>query len=235
MSICLICRNKVTRNRTIDSNNTCTECIINLKKLNYEIVILDDKSQVSREASDGETGETGETDDVLNFIDTISDEIKEREKTPIIKGRLPEINCMINDKDALLASLYSQVTFLKNEIEEKNLFIRTLMLRENDVYNFGNTRSVSLTSNDDSHIENNDNRDEIASSVSHQDESIYILDEYNTSSSESSQDGTHIIDELSTYNDDSCNEFNEEVYFKDLYLQYKEFEKEQKIESEKKN
>ena len=26
---------------------------------------------------------------------------------------------MINDKDALLASLYSQVTFLKNEIEEK--------------------------------------------------------------------------------------------------------------------
>ena len=81
MSICLICRNKVTRNRTIDSNNTCTECIINLKKLNYEIVILDDKSQVSREASDGETGETGETDDVLNFIDTISDEIKERKNT----------------------------------------------------------------------------------------------------------------------------------------------------------
>ena len=153
MSICLICRNKVTRNRTIDSNNTCSECIINLKKLNGEIVILDDKSQVSREASDGETGETGETDDVLNFIDTISDEIKEREKTPIIKGRLPEINCMINDKDALLASLYSQVTFLKNEIEEKNLFIRTLMLRENDVYNFGNTRGVSVTSNDDSHIE----------------------------------------------------------------------------------
>ena len=87
-------------------------------------------------------------------------------------------------------------------IEEKNLFIRTLMLRENDVYNFGNTRSVSVTSNDDSHIENNDNRDEIASNVSHQDESIYILDEYNTSSSESSQDGTYIMDELSTYNDD---------------------------------
>ena len=36
-------------------------------------------------------------------------------------------------KDSLLASLYSQVEFLRGEIEEKNLLIRTLILREGDV------------------------------------------------------------------------------------------------------
>ena len=36
-------------------------------------------------------------------------------------------------KDALLASLYSQVEFLKGELEEKNLLIHTLIINEADV------------------------------------------------------------------------------------------------------
>ena len=37
-------------------------------------------------------------------------------------------------KDALLASLYSQVEFLKSQIEEKDLLIRSLLIKEADVY-----------------------------------------------------------------------------------------------------
>ena len=39
-------------------------------------------------------------------------------------------------KDSLLASLYIQVELLRGEIEEKNLLIRTLTLREADVYRY---------------------------------------------------------------------------------------------------
>ena len=41
-------------------------------------------------------------------------------------------------KMSLLASLYSQVEFLLAEIEEKNLLIRTLLIKESDVYNYTN-------------------------------------------------------------------------------------------------
>ena len=39
-------------------------------------------------------------------------------------------------KDSLLASLYSQVESLRGEIEENNLLIQTLTLREADVYRY---------------------------------------------------------------------------------------------------
>ena len=52
--------------------------------------------------------------------------------------------CNTNDyKDALLASLYSQVKFLKNELDEKNLLIRTLIIKESDVYTYSKEASFS--------------------------------------------------------------------------------------------
>ena len=47
-----------------------------------------------------------------------------------------DININKNYKDALLASLYSQIEFLRKELEEKNLLIRTLLINEGDVYNY---------------------------------------------------------------------------------------------------
>ena len=55
-------------------------------------------------------------------------------------------NALENHKDALLASLCSQVAFLKNVIEEKNL-IRTLIIRdrEDDILNKTNlSQSTSI-------------------------------------------------------------------------------------------
>ena len=39
-----------------------------------------------------------------------------------------------NIKDALLASLYSQVEFLKSQLEEKDLLIRTLIIKDNETH-----------------------------------------------------------------------------------------------------
>ena len=47
-----------------------------------------------------------------------------------------DINVNENYKDALLASLYSQIEFLRKELEEKNFLIRTLLIKEGDVYNY---------------------------------------------------------------------------------------------------
>ena len=41
-----------------------------------------------------------------------------------------------NYKDALLTSLYSQVDFLKHELEEKKLLIWTLIIKESEVYKY---------------------------------------------------------------------------------------------------
>ena len=57
------------------------------------------------------------------------------------------LDAATNFKDALLASLYAQVEFLKTELEEKNLLIRTLILKDSEVvcndYNSSNSDSSS--------------------------------------------------------------------------------------------
>ena len=49
---------------------------------------------------------------------------------------------MENFKDALLASLYSQIEFLRNQIDEKDLLIRTLIINEKDVDDFDPSRLI---------------------------------------------------------------------------------------------
>ena len=57
-----------------------------------------------------------------------------------------EFNVLENHKDALLALLYTQVNFLKNEIEEKNILIRTLIIKDHEVYDDSDTNSIRSTS-----------------------------------------------------------------------------------------
>ena len=47
-----------------------------------------------------------------------------------------EFNSNANYKDALLAPLYSQVGFLKHELEENFFLIRTLIIKESEVYKY---------------------------------------------------------------------------------------------------
>ena len=49
-------------------------------------------------------------------------------------------------RDALLALLYSPVDFLENQIEEKDLLIRTLFIKENYIYNYDTCLSNEVIS-----------------------------------------------------------------------------------------
>ena len=49
-----------------------------------------------------------------------------------------------NFKDALLASLYSQVEFLRTQIVEKDLLIRSLIIKESDIFNYESSRNVEV-------------------------------------------------------------------------------------------
>ena len=67
-----------------------------------------------------------------------------------------------NYKDSLLASLYSQVNFLRQELEEKNLMIRTLLIKDHEVNNYYYpSPNISIHSNTDteSGSESNDSSD----------------------------------------------------------------------------
>jgi hypothetical protein len=57
-----------------------------------------------------------------------------------------DIKVLDNYKDALLASLYSQVEFLRNEIEEKNLLIRKLIINDQQSSIYSEKDSLQLTS-----------------------------------------------------------------------------------------
>ena len=62
-----------------------------------------------------------------------------------------------NYKDTLLASLYSQVELLRDELEEKNLLIRTLIIKDVQNYsvNLSDTRLSSSSSSSSSSLLSN--------------------------------------------------------------------------------
>ena len=72
-----------------------------------------------------------------------------------------------NYKDSLLASLYSQVNFLRQEIEEKNLMIRTLLIRDHEVNNYYPSPNISIHSNTDTESESNDSSDIYSHTFTH--------------------------------------------------------------------
>ena len=47
-------------------------------------------------------------------------------------------------KESFLASLYSQVEFLRTQIVEKDLLIRSLIIKESDIFNYESSRNVEV-------------------------------------------------------------------------------------------
>ena len=88
---------------------------------------------MSRKSKNG-TIDSSEANDDLFIIDASGKEVKITEEIKI--NVEPKLDfCIDNYKNALLASLYSQLDFLKKELDEKNLLVRTLIIKEADVYN----------------------------------------------------------------------------------------------------
>ena len=112
MVVCNFCNRRETRTRRFTLPFTCIECEKipeYYTDINNEITYVDASGKNVNIKNDTEIEIEIETDSRENFIDTN------------------------NYKDSLLASLYSQVEFLRNEINEKNLLIRVLTTREREL------------------------------------------------------------------------------------------------------
>ena len=140
MSNCIICNKKETRSRPLlATTNICTECTNNINTDNYEINEIP-----ASIATTGISSLEQQSDENERFDSTDrGKEMDINDEEDIVNRDGIDINVNENYKDALLASLYSQIEFLRNELEEKNFLIRTLLIKEGDVYNY-----IARNSND---------------------------------------------------------------------------------------
>ena len=116
MTLCNFCGQRESRNHPFDEAYVCNTCCKN--KTNYMMDGEDDITYI--DARNNKIIINSDTE-----LEIINTPIREKISTPIDTTDF---------KDALLASLYTQVEFLKNQIEEKDLLIRTLVIKENDIY-----------------------------------------------------------------------------------------------------
>ena len=126
MSLCSFCQRKQTRSRPFVTPSTCQECAQDKEIYNDSNNEEDDIAFID---SYGKKR-------VMNNLTELNFNIEKTNNTDTKDINEKRVNIDQNDmKDSLLASLYSQVEFLRSEIEEKNLFIRTLLIRESDYEN----------------------------------------------------------------------------------------------------
>ena len=108
MVTCNFCDKRMTRARSFSLPCTCTECLNN--RSNYATSANDDINYIT----------SGGKSIVINSETELDIEIESEKTNPVDSTDF---------KDALLASLYSQVEFLRNELSGKNLLIRALIIR----------------------------------------------------------------------------------------------------------
>lgn len=145
MTTCIICGRKETRNRLLNTTSEiCDEC--NNKIDNSDNQPIDESGEVNLPNSSAEKKRGdhiyedvtkdihgAHIDDNINTTPKLNVGDTRIEQVPLASRNISE--CDSDFKNSLLASLYSQVEFLRSEIQEKNLIIRRLMLRENDFHN----------------------------------------------------------------------------------------------------
>ena len=209
MAKCTICNMEISRLCTLSVNtNICDECSVKISLNDYVLTnkidnstsnIHENTSLVSINSC--ESTENNITDEDLIRID------KQGKNIIISSDTELEVDtkciCNTNDyKDALLASLYSQVEFLKNELDDKDLLIRTLIIKESDVYTYSKEASLSEGSSIC-----------VSSNHSSGNNEGMITDENNENNNSS------ISEPQDDNNNDDIN-INMDEYFKDLYEQY---------------
>ena len=193
MTVCNFCNKRESRSCTFEEPYTCNECCRN--KDNYAKV---DDNIIFIDSSNKKIQITSETElDIVNTYSTANNSIDSNDN---------EIKSLIdteNFKDALLASLYSQVEFLGTQIEEKDLLIRTLIIKESDIYNYESSRNIeadnsvtSLRQETNINVNGDNNSDSVK-----------------TRSCNNSNDGTIDLDETG-------DDINDESFFKRLYIEY---------------
>ena len=116
----------------------------------------------------------------------------------------------------MIQALYSQLDFLKNELDEKNLLIRTLIIKEADVYNYNDSpHSGSATESNNKRVDGSDGSD-----LDNEDDFQVI-----SSNGSVSEPFVNPNDELLDDDADTCTD----EYLRDLYLQFEDDMKENLI------
>ena len=128
----------------------------------------------------------------------------------------------------MLASLYAQVEFLKTELEEKNLLIRTLIIKDNEVLCNDYNSSNSDSSSEVAEINENDyetiNQDLTPNNI-HDEEQNDQLNALNDQLNALNDQLNALNDQLNALNDqlNALNDitvYDESEFFLDLYLQF---------------
>ena len=122
-SNCSVCKLKITRNRVLHKDSKiCVECISKINTGEY-VINVDEDLQIDETSGSYYDSECDQTE-----LDIGAENINRTENIDTEQ----EIDANRNFKDALLASLYAQVEFLKTKLEEKNVLIRMLIIKDCD-------------------------------------------------------------------------------------------------------
>ena len=213
---------KTPSNTSYDTSNICKERADNNKTVNNESYNDDDED----DNDDEELMLNGSKAKELRFVVSGGKQINITSDDDIDIITENTFNSNNSYKDALLASLYSQVEFLRNEIEGKNLLICTLIIKES-VYNcvsWSAQNTTSDTSNSSSTDESeHDNLS--GSDVTYSGELVHsenLLRNLESPEQRSSDEGDN-NNNAEEYDIFSDNDFNT------LYLQYERDRNEENI------
>ena len=172
MSNCVICYKRLTRSSCNDAvSDKCIDCW-NVPKgdendhnISKECIDCDDSTNIVRNVSLNSTLEN-------SIIFIASQAIDVDESIPMTIEQL-----IYNDNISLLASLYSQVEFLRSQIqflnaqlEEKNIIIKSLLNTQSET-------NIQMTSHDDSTGSNSDNSDSESNDTTTQTDSVNVHNE----------------------------------------------------------
>ena len=207
--LCNFCNKRETRTRRFNLPFTCKDCEQNEK--NYARTVGDDIIYVNSSGKyisvSSDTEISIEMDHNTNDTNVISG--NSRTST---EKRKP-INS--NDfKDALLASLYSQVELLRDQLKEKDLLIRTLIIRDGEIETYGHATSNYAQRKKTSQSETNESEGE------EENDSVFVLDCVNSASIDSDTEEHQANSDGNEGNETTCpEEVEQEPGFSDLYLQ----------------
>ena len=187
MTLCNFCNKRESRSNQFDNPYVCNQCSlnpVNYAENNEDIIFIDESYK--RTVINKET----EIDIINNHTDVNVN------KQPIDTS---------NYKDALMANLYTQIEFLKHQICEKDLIIRTLINKDVNV-----CESATITSNE-----------------------FYELNyekQYDESTDGESSFGGSIVSRTIHLSDDNSDD-DDDDFFREIYKEY-ELDKKQKLDEQ---
>ena len=206
MTLCNFCNRRESRTRRFSEPFVCVECYND--STNRDI----NKDEITYvDAYNNRYGISSDTE-----IEVVKSQEKLNNNT---KSDAAPINVEDNYKDALLASLYTQVEFLKSQLIEKDILIKTLLIKEHDYYY---TQNLGLNHSGENVNNRYDKEEKDGSNRS-------ITGSSGSESSGSESSGSTSGEGLCEVHEDDIDNYDD--FFEGLYKQY-EKDKEKELQNQ---